>query len=59
MRATCAELLDLDCEFVYVTEEAVRLAQAYVERQILTPTFSDDALHITLASVSGVDVLIR
>ena len=52
------ELLTLEPEFLNATEEAVQLAETYLERQILTAKFLDDALHIALASVAEVDVLV-
>ena len=45
-------------EFVEITEAAEELAGSYVQRGILSPNFSDDALHIALATVAYVDVLI-
>ena len=53
-----SELLTLEPEFLNATEEAVQLAETYLERQILTAKFFDDALHIALASVAEVDVLV-
>lgn len=58
VRDTYAELLALDHEFIHVTEEAVQLAAAYLQRNILTQKYSDDALHIALASIAEVDVLV-
>lgn len=58
IKYTYAELLALDHEFIPVTEEAVQLSEAYVERNILTQKYSDDALHIALASIAEVDVLV-
>ncbi len=58
VKATYETLLILDHTFIYVTEEALQLAEAYVQRNILTPKYADDALHIALASVAEVDVLV-
>lgn len=58
VRDTYAELLVLDHEFIRVTEEAVHLSEAYVQRNILTQKYVDDALHIALASIADVDVLV-
>jgi hypothetical protein len=52
-----AELLSLDPEFVGITEAAEELANRYLQRGILSSNFSDDALHIALATVANVDVL--
>lgn len=53
-----SELLASHHEFVEVTKEAVELAEAYLAREILTPKFADDALHIALATVADVDLLV-
>ena len=58
IRDIYSELLTLEPEFLNATEEAVQLAETYLERQILTARFFDDALHIALASVAEVDVLV-
>ncbi|MEF8817509.1 MAG: hypothetical protein V5A20_11405 [Salinibacter sp.] len=41
---------------VEITEEALDLQQAYLDANILTPTWEDDALHIALATVQGCDL---
>lgn len=53
-----AELLTLDAEIIEATESALELADAYQERNILTPKFYDDGLHIALATVAEADVLV-
>jgi hypothetical protein len=53
-----AELLSLDPEIIEVTEEALLLADAYQQRNILTPKFENDGLHIALATISEADVLV-
>jgi hypothetical protein len=45
-------------ELVVVTEEVIELAEAYQRREILTPKFYDDGLHIALASVAEADLLV-
>lgn len=45
-------------EFVLVTEEVVEIADAYHRREILTPKYYDDGLHIALASVAEADLLV-
>ncbi|WP_263792047.1 hypothetical protein [Salinibacter sp.] len=57
VRHTYFDLLDLEHRFVETTEEAERLANTYLEREILTPNYYDDALHIALSTVEEVDVL--
>jgi hypothetical protein len=51
------ELLNYQAEIVKLTPEAVQLANIYLDRQILTPKYLDDARHIALATVHGVDIL--
>jgi hypothetical protein len=51
-------LLRSEHEFVLVTEEVVHLADAYQRRNILTPKFYDDGLHIALASAGEADLLV-
>ena len=58
VKATYQELIEGDHDYLDVSEEAVELAGIYLERNILTEKFADDALHIALASVAVVDVLV-
>ncbi len=58
VRAAYQELVGLGAEVVLVDDEAVSLADAYLARGVLTPKFYDDATHIALATVAGVDVLV-
>ena len=51
-------LLRGEHEFVLVTKEVINLADAYQRRDILTPKFYDDGLHIALASVAEADLLV-
>ncbi len=39
-------------EIVDVSKEALQLRDAYLKADIVTPKYSDDALHVALASVS-------
>ena len=52
------ELLSLRAEFLLVDDEAFELADAYLERGVLTPKFYDDATHIALATLAGVDIVV-
>jgi len=52
------ELLRGDHELVVVSEEALELAEAYQRREILTPKYYDDGLHIALASIAEADLLV-
>jgi hypothetical protein len=44
-------------EFI-VSEEMVELAEKYMEQKIVSENYYDDALHIAIATVLGVDVLV-
>ncbi|MEW5813913.1 MAG: hypothetical protein AB1798_00765 [Spirochaetota bacterium] len=41
-----------------LTPEAIELANTYLRRNILTQNFRDDARHISIATVTGVDLLV-
>lgn len=58
VQAAYEELLSLDAEVLLVTDEALDLADAYLARGVLTPKFYDDATHIALATLAGVDLLV-
>jgi len=58
VRAAYDELLALEAEVLLVTDEALDLVDAYLERGVLTPKFYDDATHIALATLSGVDLVV-
>lgn len=45
-------------EVLTVDEEIDKLADKYVEEGIIPPVYRDDALHIALTSVKGIDILI-
>jgi len=51
-------LLDLNAEQLEVGDDVVELANAYLERDILTPKYYDDALHVASASVHAIEVLV-
>jgi hypothetical protein len=53
-----AELLGLNPEIIEVNEAALELAEVYQQRNILTPNFYDDGLHIALATIAEADVLV-
>jgi hypothetical protein len=52
------DFLVLEPEILEVTEPAIALAEAYQRRQILTPKYYTDGLHIAIATVAEVDVLV-
>jgi len=58
VQQTLRALLDYDPEVLDITESALELSEKYLKREILTPKFRDDALHIALASLANVDVLV-
>jgi hypothetical protein len=58
VRQQYEDLLRGEHELVAVTEEVIELAEAYQRREILTPKFYDDSLHIALASVAEADLLV-
>jgi len=43
---------------VIITEEMIALSKKYLDEKIVTKKYSDDALHIAVATVSKVDVLV-
>ncbi len=58
VREQHAELLRLGAEVLDFDDEVRTLAAAYDAHRILPPRFSNDALHIALATVGGTDVLV-
>ena len=47
-----------DAEIAAVTPEALLLREAYLQAGILTPKWSDDALHVAVATVANCDVIV-
>jgi predicted nucleic acid-binding protein len=45
-------------EILSVDEEVERVAAKYIEEGIIPEVYRDDALHIALASVNGLDILV-
>lgn len=58
VRETYAEVLSLKHELLGITGEVTELADRYLQRDILTPNYYDDAQHIALATIAEVDVLV-
>jgi hypothetical protein len=58
VQAVYAELMSLKAEIMTVNENALELADEYQQRNILTPKFYDDGLHIALATVAEADLLV-
>jgi predicted nucleic acid-binding protein len=51
-------VLEGECERVGFSEEAGRLRDAYLAGGVLTSRWSDDALHVALATVAAADVIV-
>jgi len=51
-------LMSTGPEVLGMTPRAAELAQMYITHKILSGNFTDDARHIALATVAGVDVLV-
>jgi predicted nucleic acid-binding protein len=45
-------------EVADITENALDLREAYVQAKIVTPKYSDDALHVALATVAGCTLIV-
>jgi len=58
VRNEYAELLRLEPEFAELSDEVRELAKAYHERKIVPVRFSNDVLHIALATVADVDLMV-
>jgi hypothetical protein len=58
VKKTLRQLVEYDPEILEINDDALHLAEIYLDRKILTPKYRDDARHIALASVANVDVLV-
>ena len=58
VKETLRQLVENDPEIIEISEQALELAEIYLDRKILTPKYRDDARHIALASIENVDVLV-
>ena len=45
-------------EIIDITDEAIRLRNAYLDSHIVLPKHSNDALHVALATISNCDVVV-
>ncbi|TDG37350.1 PIN domain-containing protein [Pedobacter changchengzhani] len=52
------ELKPEQLEKVFVTEEAFKLAQTYIDEKVIGETSFDDCLHIATATLNKVDILV-
>jgi len=57
VREKYAELIGLDAEYLEIDEESMNLFSKYDQREILTEKYRNDMLHISLATVAGVDIV--
>ena len=53
-----AELLGLEPERIKLSDEAIDLAGVYIQENIISQNYRDDALHIALATIAHVDILV-
>ncbi|HEX6367880.1 MAG TPA: type II toxin-antitoxin system VapC family toxin [Longimicrobium sp.] len=58
IRGKYAELVELGAEILQPDAAAEQLARVYMDRKIVPPKYSDDALHIALATTADVDLLV-
>jgi len=58
VKQTLKKLVEFEPEIIEINDDALNLAEIYLERRILTPKYRDDARHIALATVANVDVLV-
>jgi len=47
-----------NAELVQITENALKLRQAYLNAEIVSAKYSNDALHVALATVAGCPVIV-
>ncbi|MGR3310644.1 MAG: PIN domain protein [Candidatus Brocadiales bacterium] len=52
------DLMDYSCEVILETEESVELACRYLEAEILSKSFENDARHIAVAVISNADMVV-
>ena len=52
------KIISFGAEKLSITEEAYELAETYQEREILTPKFFDDGLHIAIATIAEIDIVV-
>ncbi|MBF0117924.1 MAG: type II toxin-antitoxin system VapC family toxin [Desulfobacterales bacterium] len=41
-----------------ITEESLKLREAYLEAKIVSPKYSDDALHVAIATIAGCNLIV-
>ena len=45
-------------EIIEITREAIELRESYLKARIVSPAYSDDALHVALATVSNCSMIV-
>jgi len=58
VRALLHNVMERDYEPLPVSEEAVRLSQAYIRAGIIVEQYAGDALHVALATLARADVIV-
>lgn len=58
VKKTLRQLVEYDPEIIEIKDDALNLAEIYLNRKILTPKYRDDARHIALATIANIDVLV-
>ena len=54
-----AELISFNSEALETTDVVIELANSYIQKNILSKNFLDDARHIALATINDVDLLVN
>ena len=57
VRQTWRDLMPY-AEILEITEEGLNLMQAYLDAEILTPKWDQDALHVAMATTSGCPMIV-
>ena len=57
VRRLFEELLEF-AEIVEITENSLELRDAYLQAKIVSPRYSDDALHVAVATVAGCSLIV-
>jgi hypothetical protein len=58
VKKSLRQLVEYEPEIIEINDDALNLAEIYLDRKILTLKYRDDARHLALASVANVDVLV-
>jgi len=52
------EIVGLGARTIPISEEAIRLQDAYLRAGVVSPRWADDAMHVALASIGRVDAIV-